>query len=80
MSIMFASSSNCVILADCCVTDEAPQRVNIGIFGTMNAGKSTLVNTIARQEASIVDSTPGTTADTKACSVRNVAADARNLS
>jgi len=42
------------------------QRTNIGIFGRMNAGKSTLVNVLTRQETSIVDSTPGTTADTKA--------------
>lgn len=40
-------------------------RVNIGVFGSMNAGKSTLMNLITRQETSIVDSTPGTTADTK---------------
>uniref|UniRef100_A0A7S3NPP3 Uncharacterized protein n=1 Tax=Aureoumbra lagunensis TaxID=44058 RepID=A0A7S3NPP3_9STRA len=31
----------------------------------MNAGKSTLMNRITRQETSIVDQTPGTTADTK---------------
>ena len=31
----------------------------------MNAGKSTLINRITRQETSIVDSTPGTTADVK---------------
>lgn len=40
-------------------------RLNIGIFGAMNAGKSLLMNRITRQETSIVDSTPGTTADTK---------------
>eukprot|EP00123_Amoebidium_parasiticum_P018355 comp24177_c0_seq5/m.44229 comp24177_c0_seq5/g.44229 ORF comp24177_c0_seq5/g.44229 comp24177_c0_seq5/m.44229 type:complete len:649 (-) comp24177_c0_seq5:19-1965(-) len=40
-------------------------RLNIGLFGAMNAGKSTLMNRITRQETSIVDSTPGTTADTK---------------
>eukprot|EP00873_Tetraselmis_striata_P015975 jgi/Tetstr1/436239/TSEL_025083.t1 len=40
-------------------------RTNIGVFGCMNAGKSTLVNALTRQETSIVDSTPGTTADTK---------------
>jgi len=40
-------------------------RVNIGVFGIMNAGKSTLMNSITRQETSIVDSTPGTTADVK---------------
>ncbi|KAG2427922.1 hypothetical protein HXX76_011909 [Chlamydomonas incerta] len=40
-------------------------RINIGVFGVMNAGKSTLVNALAQQEACIVDSTPGTTADVK---------------
>ena len=40
-------------------------RTNIGIFGCMNAGKSSLMNRITRSEFSIVDSTPGTTADTK---------------
>ncbi|PSC71854.1 iron hydrogenase assembly [Micractinium conductrix] len=43
---------------------DAP-RTNIGIFGCMNAGKSSLMNRITRSETSIVDSTPGTTADTK---------------
>jgi len=40
-------------------------RTNVGVFGSMNAGKSTLMNLITRQETSIVDATPGTTADTK---------------
>jgi biotin synthase-like enzyme len=40
-------------------------RTNLGIFGRMNAGKSSLMNRITRSEISIVDSTPGTTADTK---------------
>eukprot|EP00887_Chlorella_sp_A99_P004653 scaffold4.g4653.t1 len=40
-------------------------RVNIGIFGCMNAGKSTLMNRLTRSDSSIVDATPGTTADTK---------------
>ncbi|EFN57384.1 hypothetical protein CHLNCDRAFT_142788 [Chlorella variabilis] len=40
-------------------------RTNIGIFGCMNAGKSSLMNRVTRSETSIVDSTPGTTADTK---------------
>ncbi|PNH10795.1 GTPase Der, partial [Tetrabaena socialis] len=40
-------------------------RINIGVFGIMNAGKSTLVNALSQQEACIVDSTPGTTADVK---------------
>lgn len=37
-------------------------RVNVGLFGAMNAGKSTLINCITMQETSIVDSKPGTTA------------------
>ncbi|KAG1678881.1 hypothetical protein FOA52_003549 [Chlamydomonas sp. UWO 241] len=41
------------------------QRVNIGVFGVMNAGKSTAINAITQQETSIVDATPGTTADVK---------------
>lgn len=41
------------------------ERDNIGIFGKMNSGKSTLMNLITQQLTSIVDSTPGTTADTK---------------
>mmetsp|Transcript_40211 Transcript_40211/g.95546 ORF Transcript_40211/g.95546 Transcript_40211/m.95546 type:complete len:147 (+) Transcript_40211:148-588(+) len=40
-------------------------RTNVGIFGCMNAGKSTLINVLTDQETSIVDATPGTTADTK---------------
>lgn len=41
------------------------QRDNIGIFGKVNAGKSSLMNLLAQQECSIVDSRPGTTTDTK---------------
>ncbi len=41
------------------------ERDNIGIFGKMNSGKSSLVNLLSQQEASIVDETPGTTADTR---------------
>lgn len=41
------------------------QRHNIGLFGKVNAGKSTLMNLITQQECSIVDSKPGTTADIK---------------
>jgi len=41
------------------------ERDNIGIFGRMNAGKSSIMNLITQQAASIVDATPGTTADTK---------------
>lgn len=39
-------------------------RINIGIFGRTNAGKSTIMNRITNQETSIVDKQPGTTADT----------------
>ena len=41
------------------------QRAQIGIFGKMNAGKSSLMNLLTQQETSLVDKTPGTTADTK---------------
>ncbi|MCK9640210.1 MAG: 50S ribosome-binding GTPase [Prolixibacteraceae bacterium] len=41
------------------------ERDIIGIFGAMNAGKSSLMNLISQQESSIVDATPGTTADTR---------------
>jgi len=41
------------------------QRDIIGIFGRMNSGKSTIMNLLTDQETSIVDPTPGTTADTK---------------
>ncbi len=41
------------------------KRVNIGIFGRVNSGKSTLMNLLTQQETSIVDNTPGTTADVK---------------
>jgi [FeFe] hydrogenase H-cluster maturation GTPase HydF len=41
------------------------ERENIGIFGRMNTGKSSIMNLITQQTTSIVDSTPGTTADTK---------------
>ncbi len=40
-------------------------RDNIGIFGRMNAGKSSVMNLVTQQAASIVDATPGTTADTR---------------
>ncbi len=40
-------------------------RTHIGLFGLMNAGKSSVMNLITMQETSIVDSTPGTTADAK---------------
>jgi small GTP-binding protein len=41
------------------------ERDHIGIFGKMNCGKSSLMNLLTQQPTSIVDSTPGTTADTK---------------
>ena len=41
------------------------QRDNIGIFGKVNSGKSSLMNLLTQQETSIVDPKPGTTADTK---------------
>ncbi|MBM3309319.1 MAG: GTP-binding protein, partial [Candidatus Altiarchaeales archaeon] len=40
-------------------------RDNIGIFGKVNSGKSSLMNLLTQQECSITDPTPGTTADTK---------------
>lgn len=41
------------------------ERRNIGIFGAMNAGKSSIMNMLTLQRTSIVDATPGTTADTR---------------
>lgn len=41
------------------------ERENIGIFGKMNSGKSSVMNLLTQQETSIVDSKPGTTTDTK---------------
>jgi [FeFe] hydrogenase H-cluster maturation GTPase HydF len=41
------------------------ERDHIGIFGRMNSGKSSIMNMLTQQETSIVDPTPGTTADTK---------------
>ncbi len=38
-------------------------RLQVGIFGTRNAGKSSLLNAIARQPVSIVSPHPGTTTD-----------------
>lgn len=40
-------------------------RDQIGFFGKMNSGKSSLMNLLTQQNTSITDSTPGTTADTK---------------
>ena len=45
--------------------NELVLRDNICICGRMNAGKSSLMNLITGQETSIVDTTPGTTADVK---------------
>jgi [FeFe] hydrogenase H-cluster maturation GTPase HydF len=41
------------------------ERDHIGIFGKMNCGKSSIMNLLTQQQTSIVDATPGTTADTK---------------
>lgn len=41
------------------------ERDHLGIFGKMNSGKSSVMNLLTQQETSIVDETPGTTADTK---------------
>ncbi len=41
------------------------ERDHIGLFGKMNAGKSSVMNLLTQQATSIVDATPGTTADTK---------------
>jgi [FeFe] hydrogenase H-cluster maturation GTPase HydF len=38
-------------------------RVHIAVFGKRNAGKSSLINTITKQEISIVSDVPGTTTD-----------------
>lgn len=38
-------------------------RLHIGLFGKRNAGKSSLLNLMTRQETSIVSPTPGTTTD-----------------
>lgn len=40
-------------------------RLNIVVAGRMNAGKSTFTNALTSNEVSIVDATPGTTADAK---------------
>ncbi len=41
------------------------ERTIIGIFGRINAGKSIAMNLLTRQETSLVDAQPGTTADIK---------------
>lgn len=50
------------------------ERLHIGIFGRRNSGKSSLVNALAGQAASIVSDVPGTTADPvyKAMELRGV--------
>ena len=40
-------------------------RTHIGFFGRVNAGKSTGMNLLTRQQTSLVDAAPGTTADVK---------------
>jgi [FeFe] hydrogenase H-cluster maturation GTPase HydF len=40
-------------------------RIHISLIGFMNAGKSSVMNAITQQPTSIVDPSPGTTADTK---------------
>jgi len=40
-------------------------RTHISLVGFMNAGKSSVMNALTQQPTSIVDATPGTTADTK---------------
>ena len=44
-------------------TTPAADRVHIGFFGIMNAGKSSLVNALTGQEMSVVSAVPGTTTD-----------------
>jgi GTPase len=43
--------------------DILPETIKVAIVGKPNVGKSTLLNTMAGEERSIVDSTPGTTRD-----------------
>ena len=39
------------------------ERVHIGIFGSINAGKSSIINAITGQDAAIVSDYSGTTTD-----------------
>lgn len=39
------------------------ERLRIGLFGRCNSGKSTLLNTLAGQQAALVSAAPGTTTD-----------------
>ena len=47
------------------MTMNAPRglRLHIGIFGRRNAGKSSILNALVRQQVAIVSDTPGTTTD-----------------
>ena len=49
----------------CCFMQNTPKglRLQIGIFGRRNAGKSSLLNAVTGQNAAIVSDVPGTTAD-----------------
>ena len=38
-------------------------RLQIGIYGKRNSGKSSLINAITHQEIAVVSNTPGTTTD-----------------
>lgn len=60
-----ALGNSCAILYFWANNCPMTEREIIGIFGAMNAGKSSLMNLITQQESSIVDATPGTTADTR---------------
>ena len=39
------------------------ERIHIGFFGLMNAGKSSLINAVTDQDLSLVSEIPGTTTD-----------------
>lgn len=50
-------------LADHGVGERIRDGIEVAVFGAPNAGKSTLVNTLARREVAIVSPRPGTTRD-----------------